>query len=156
MVALSFCLFISRPPTLFLLFSSSLPVDPNLLIISKRCKVQHHHNPPLGCHWSCLPPPAPPSPESPSLWSKPSTEMECDYSFFLCSVRKNYNTKTERWRSYANGIWRGFHSSVSLNNLFTIPFIASPLGGGVSINSDTFSQRFCRLVGSSSTQEKKV
>lgn len=49
----------------------------------------------------------------------------------------------------------GFHSSVSLNNLFTIPFIASPLGGGGSINSDTFSRRFCRLVGSSSAQEKK-
>lgn len=98
-----------------------------------RCESQRPHCPLLGCQWSLqllqvdlvhrrvltihLPPP------------------------LLLNVN-NDNTRTEMREDHMSGqiqgLWRGFHSSISLDNLFTIPIITDPLGVGVCINIDSF------------------
>lgn len=116
---------------------SSLPELSSILIIPERCENRHPQCPPLGCQWSRqllqvdlwhhrvrtihLPPA--PTPITPLLLNG-----------------NNDNTRTEMREDHMSRqiqeLWRGFHSSISLDNLFTIPIITVPLGVGVCRNID--------------------
>lgn len=114
-----------------------LPELSSILIILERCENRHPQCPPLGCQWSRqllqvdlwhhrvrtihLPPA--PTPITPVLLNG-----------------NNDNTRTEMREDHMSRqiqeLWRGFHSSISLDNLFTIPIITVPLGVGVCRNID--------------------